>query len=101
VGLRRDSNLVEYVITSSLFSVVEDTNDVAAAGLRLEPSALGRHNQVGVCHIKKLVDTDGVHREGSQAILVAAADKTLQASAATNEVDGGACTHILDSEDVP
>jgi len=83
------------------YSIFEDSNDVATAGFGFEPSALGWHNQVCISHIEKLVDADRMHRKGSQTVLVAAANKTLQASTSSNEVNCRACSHILNSKDVP
>lgn len=71
----------------SLVSLVEDANYVAATRLWFEPGALRGHVQLGIRYIQQLVDANRVHAEGCETVLITAADKSLKASAAPNEVD--------------
>ena len=82
-----------------LRALLEDTHGKARTWLWLKPSRLGWHDQACLCYVEQLVDCAWVHRDGRDAIALAAAHELFMATDASDETNSVVALDVDDAKD--
>lgn len=78
---------------------LKGAHDEAASRFWLEPGRFGWHDQVGISHIKQLIDGARMHRNCSHTVSFTAPDKLLVTADASDEVHSIVTLDVLDPQD--